>query len=188
MGWFSRLVLWLIFVIAVLIAVVASISWAANPPGATETAVMTRIKYWRVGDKSLTNPIPDTTDALRDGGAHFQHHCGMCHGLDGQGTGVPLAGRMSPPVADLASPRVQAYTDGQLKWIIQNGIRFTGMPGWKGVLEEEEMWMIVRYLRHLPPKGSLGAPKVYQEEGEEHKSTEQPGAQPHDQGVHEHQH
>jgi hypothetical protein len=56
--------------------------------------------------------------------------------LDGHGTGVPFAGKMSPPVLDLGDNDVQQYKDGQLKWIIENGIRFSGMPGW-GVLEDE---------------------------------------------------
>ena len=58
-------------------------------------------------------------------------------------------------MADLASHPVQKYRDGQLKWIIENGIRFIGMPAWKGILTNEEMWHIVRYIRHLPAKGSL---------------------------------
>jgi hypothetical protein len=66
-------------------------------------------------------------------------------------------------VADLASKRVQDYRDGQLKWIIENGIRFTGMPAWKGLMDDTTMWRIVRYIRHLPPKGSLGPPPVYSE-------------------------
>ena len=68
------------------------------------------------------------------------------------------------PVADLSSPAVQAYTDGQLHWIIENGINPSGMPAWKGILEEDEMWKIVRYIRHLPPKGSLGTPEIFKEE------------------------
>jgi mono/diheme cytochrome c family protein len=61
---------------------------------------------------------------------------------------------MSPPVPDLAAKDIQNYTDGQLKWIIENGIRLSGMPRWKGVLHDEEMWRMVRYIRHLPSKGS----------------------------------
>ena len=106
---------------------------------------------------------------MRSKGQHFQHHCQICHGLDGQNTGVPIANRTLPPVADLASPRVQKYTDGQLKWIIDNGLRFSGMPGWKGIVTDDEAWAIVAYIRHLPPKGSLGAPKVFQEAEEEHE-------------------
>jgi mono/diheme cytochrome c family protein len=59
--------------------------------------------------------------------------------------------------------------DGQLKWIIENGIRFSGMPGWKGVLEDDEMWSIVRFLRHLPAEGSQGISAVFEES--EHSTT-----------------
>jgi mono/diheme cytochrome c family protein len=77
---------------------------------------------------------------------------------------VPFADKSDPPVSNLASEHVQ-------KWIIQNGIRFSGMPAWTGILEDDEMWKIVRFLRHLPPKGSLGTPKVYTEavSAHEHK-------------------
>jgi mono/diheme cytochrome c family protein len=77
----------------------------------------------------------------KEGAEHFQHHCQICHGLDGQ---------------------LQEYADGQLKWIIENGIRFSGMPGWKGILSDQGMWHIVRYLRHLPQKGSVGVPSIYE--------------------------
>ena len=75
-------------------------------------------------------------------------------------------------MADLASHPVQEYRDGQLKWIIENGIRFSGMPAWKGILTNEEMWHIVRYIRHLPAKGSLGAPKIFEESAHEHEAVE----------------
>jgi mono/diheme cytochrome c family protein len=71
-------------------------------------------------------------------------------------------------VPDLGTRDIQKYTDGQLKWIIQNGIRMSGMPGWKGLLEDEVMWQMVRYIRHLPLRGRLGAPEVFVREGEEH--------------------
>jgi hypothetical protein len=46
------------------------------------------------------------------------------------------------------------------------------MPGWKGVLEDDEMWSIVRFVRHLPEKGSKGIPAVYKEAEEEHHEME----------------
>jgi mono/diheme cytochrome c family protein len=85
----------------------------------------------------------------------------VCHGLDGQNTGVPFAEKMAPPVPPLNSPSVQAYTDGQLHWIIENGVSPSGMPASKGVFRDEEIWQLVLYIRHLPQKGSLGEPEVY---------------------------
>ena len=141
-----------------------------SKPGSVESSVAKEIKSKvTVGGKNDKNPIAYSVEAAKEGGEHFQHHCQICHGLDGQNTGVPFAEQMSPPVADLASKDVQDYTDGQLKWIIQNGIGPSGMPAWKGILEDDEMWKIVHYIRHLPAKGSLGAPAIFKEEAEEHK-------------------
>jgi mono/diheme cytochrome c family protein len=141
-----------------------------SKPGSIESKVAREIKSKvTIGGKDDKNPIPYSEAVAKEGGEHFQHHCQICHGLDGQNTGVPFAEQMSPPVADLASQDIQDYTDGQLKWIIQNGIGPSGMPAWKGILDEEEMWHIVHYIRHLPPKGSLGAPSIFEEKDEEHK-------------------
>lgn len=158
-----------------------------SQPGSVENKVMTEVKQKvTIGGKDDQNPVPDTAANVDEGKHHFGHHCQICHGLDGQNTGVPFATQMSPPVADLKSPTVQGYTDGQLHWIIKNGINPSGMPAWNGILEEDEMWKIVRYLRHLPEKGSLGIPAVFKEEEEEHKEMEAGhGAQP---SGHEHHH
>jgi mono/diheme cytochrome c family protein len=107
------------------------------------------------------NPLPATQENIHAGRETFSSYCMVCHGLDGQNTGVPFADRMSPPVPELSSPAVQAYSDGQLKWIIDNGIFPSGMPASKGILRDEEIWAIVDYIRHLPPKGSLGQSPVY---------------------------
>jgi mono/diheme cytochrome c family protein len=185
MRWILSIIIGLVIWLIVIAVIVGTMSWAADRPGSFENGVMTRIKYWRVGGKNMSNPSRDTPDTAKEGAEHFQHHCQLCHGLDGQNTGVPIATRTLPPVADLSSARVQKYTDGQLKWIIDNGIRFSGMPGWKGILSDEEAWNIVVYIRHLPTKGSLGAPKVFQEAEEEHehgtdmKEEHKPENQPH---------
>ena len=131
-----------------------------------------------IGGKEWKNPIPDTPESEKEGGEHFQHHCMICHGLDGHATGVPFANKMDPPVPDLSSRDIQGYADGQLKWIIQNGIAPSGMPGWNGILNDEEMWNIVNYIRHLPPPGRLGVPAVYAEAEQEHEHGTEPEKKP----------
>jgi mono/diheme cytochrome c family protein len=134
----------------------------ASPPGRVENAVMTSIKHRiTVGNRSAKNPLQDNAATVADGKTAFSHFCAACHGLDGQNTGVPFADRMSPSVPSLASANIQGYTDGQLKWVIDNGIWPSGMPGSKDVLSDDEIWSIVVYLRHLPPAGSLGEPDMY---------------------------
>lgn len=132
------------------------------PPGRVETTVATDVKrYLTVGGKKDRNPLAGNADDIANGRKAFGSYCTVCHGLDGQNTGVPFADRMAPPVPSLAAEPVQKYTDGQLHWIIQNGVYPSGMPAAKGILNDDEIWAIVTYLRHLPPKGSLGEPKVY---------------------------
>lgn len=141
-----------------------SLGCKAKPPSALETGVVTRAKHWLfIRNKDAKNPIPFSNENLQAGKEAFSHYCVACHGLDGQNTGVPFASRMCPPVASLASQDVQSYADGQLKWVIDNGIKPSGMPGSKGILSDDEIWSIVLYIRHLPPAGSLGEPKMYSE-------------------------
>ena len=139
----------------------------ANQPSRVETKIAQESKKIVIGGKDWLNPVPNDDSSVKNGGEHFQHHCQVCHGLDGHATGVIFARKMSPPVPDLGAPEIQKYTDGQMKWIIENGIRMSGMPGWKGLVQDDEIWQMVRYVRHLPRRGSLGAPEVFVREGEE---------------------
>ena len=134
----------------------------ANPPGQMESHMMVSAKHsFLVGGKNDKSPLSATSETIADGKDAFSHYCVACHGMDGQNTGVPFADRMSPPVPSLASPDVQNYTDGQLKWVIDYGIWPSGMPGAKGILSDDEIWSMVAYLRHLPPAGSMGEPEMY---------------------------
>jgi mono/diheme cytochrome c family protein len=134
----------------------------ADRPGRLETAIITSAKHHVfIGNRKVKNPLPDNAQVLADGKEAFSHYCVACHGNDGQNTGVPFADHISPPIPSLASPSVQQYSDGQLKWILDYGIRPSGMPGSKGTLSDDELWSIVVFLRHLPAQGSLGTPEMY---------------------------
>ena len=123
---------------------------------------MTNAKHhFFIGNRLQKNPLHSGPDTIAQGKEAFSHYCVACHGMDGQNTGVPFVDRMSPPVPSLASPNVQRYTDGQLKWVIDYGIAPSGMPGSKGMLNDEEIWSIVIFLRHLPPAESQGEPAMY---------------------------
>lgn len=134
----------------------------ASPPSKLETKTVTFAKHHIfVGNKKQKNPLPVTTENWADGKEAFSHYCVACHGMDGQSTGVPFVDHVSPPIPSLASEDVQRYTDGQLKWILDNGIRPSGMPGSKGTLSDDELWSIIIFLRRLPPAGSQGVPEMY---------------------------
>jgi mono/diheme cytochrome c family protein len=145
-----------------LVALLSLWSCKVSPPGALESTVMAQVKrHVTVGGASDASPVAATPGEISRGQDAFASYCMVCHGLDGHNTGVPFASAMSPPVPDLGRPNVQAYADGQLHWIVQNGLSPSGMPASRGILSDGEIWRIVLYIRHLPPPGSLGEPAVY---------------------------
>lgn len=148
--------------VAIVLSIGLLVSCRSTPPGKVESGLMTRIKRTiTVGNKKAANPFKATPENIKAGKEAFSHYCVACHGMDGQNTGVPFADRMSPPVPSLKSDTVQGYTDGQLQWVIENGISPSGMPASKGILNDDEIWSIVLYIRNLPEAGSLGEPAMY---------------------------
>jgi mono/diheme cytochrome c family protein len=47
---------------------------------------------------------------------------------------------MYPRVFDLGSPDVQGMSDRELFWVIKNGIRLSGMPGFAKIKSDEQIW------------------------------------------------
>ncbi len=152
-----------LFFAAIVVTCLAGLTGCkADPPGKVETMTVAYAKHhFLIRNKDQKNPLPHTPQTWADGKEAFSHYCVACHGMDGQNTGVPFADHISPPIPSLASPEVQSYTDGQLKWILDYGISPSGMPGSKGTLSDDELWSIVVFLRHLPPAGSQGTPDMY---------------------------
>jgi mono/diheme cytochrome c family protein len=137
---------------------------AAKSPGKVETLVMTAAKHRiLVGNRNAKNPLPENSQNISAGKETFAHYCYVCHGLDGQRTGVPFADAMSPPLPSLAAESVQTYTDGQIFWVIKNGLWPSGMPRANGILNDDEIWSIVTYIRNLPAAGSLPEPPAYKD-------------------------
>ena len=98
---------------------------------------------------STKSPVPATAATWKAGLAHFNENCLVCHGAPGVDAGELAAG-LNPSAPDLTLPRVQARTDGELFWIVSNGIRTTGMPAFSPTHKPEEIWHIVSFMRHLP--------------------------------------
>jgi mono/diheme cytochrome c family protein len=168
------------FFAAALLALLLLVSRGVQgrPPGKWEARIMSVAKHrLLVGGRGLKNPFTATPESITQGQQNFSHYCFACHGLDGQNTGVPFAETMSPPVPSLASRDVQNYTDGQLYWVIENGLWPSGMPASRGILADEEIWSIVIYVRNLPRAGSLGEPPAYS--GEDCGAAAEQGPPPH---------
>jgi mono/diheme cytochrome c family protein len=99
--------------------------------------------------RTQQNPIPASPDNLRDARLHFADHCAICHGNEGTG-GTMLGKGLYPKPPDLRAEETQKLSDGELFWIIENGVRFTGMPAFGGGhRSQEDSWKLVRFIRHL---------------------------------------
>lgn len=99
------------------------------------------------GIKELSNPLASSPLNVAVGRDHFADHCAVCHANDGSGKTMINEG-LYPPAPDLREDATQHLSDGELLYIIKNGIRFTGMPGWGG--DDEDNWRLVLFIRHVP--------------------------------------
>jgi mono/diheme cytochrome c family protein len=95
------------------------------------------------------NPLPDTDEVVKQGQQIFLQSCALCHGTDGHGR-TDLGQNMYPPAMDLTSPHAQHWKDAELFWIVQNGVRLTGMPSWKSNISESDTWKLARFIHNLP--------------------------------------
>jgi mono/diheme cytochrome c family protein len=100
--------------------------------------------------RALHNPVPASADSLRDGRLHFADHCAICHGNDGS-CDTMMGSGLYPKPPDLRLSETQNLSDGELFWIIENGVRFTGMPAFSSRHSSpEDTWKLVQFIRHLP--------------------------------------
>jgi len=122
---------------------------AREDPWAIEAFVARHLRRLATGSdaKAMQNPLSSTPAVLAEARDHFADHCAICHANDGSGK-TAINDGLYPPAPDLREAQTQDLTDGELLYIIRNGIRFTGMPGWRG--DGEENWKLVLFIRHLP--------------------------------------
>jgi mono/diheme cytochrome c family protein len=94
------------------------------------------------------NPLPDTAEVVSQGEEVFLGSCAQCHGADGRGD-TDVGRNMTPPAMDLSSSHVQHWSDAELFWIIQNGVRLTGMPAWHSSISDDDTWKLARFVHKL---------------------------------------
>jgi mono/diheme cytochrome c family protein len=124
---------------------------ASTPPGRLEERVATFALNRSIERHApkVANPLGRAPAAVAAGLALFRAHCVDCHGAPGVDP-TEAGASLNPPAPGLTLARVQARSDGELKWIVSNGIRMTGMPAFGASRSEEEVWQLVAALRRLP--------------------------------------
>jgi mono/diheme cytochrome c family protein len=105
----------------------------------------------RMRVRGLSDPVPVTEATIMEGMEHFADHCAVCHANDGSGNSEMGRG-LYPRAPDMRLPATQDLSDAELFYIIENGVRLTGMPGWSTGTKEGETssWHLVHFIRHLP--------------------------------------
>ena len=106
--------------------------------------VTTREASIRSHAKAIVAPTPTGQAQVDNGFRLFQGECAMCHSVPGFGAGIMSVGLNppAPPLADLLD-----MTDAETFWVVKNGIRFTGMPGWQASNTDPQLWDIVAFLK-----------------------------------------
>ncbi len=99
--------------------------------------------------KTLKNPIPTSAEVLAESRAHFADHCAVCHANNGSGKTMLGAG-LYPKPPDLRAQDTQNMSDGEIFFVIENGVRLSGMPAFGGQDSADESWKLVDFIRHLP--------------------------------------
>lgn len=127
---------------------------SARPePSWVEARAALFLRSWLIPTRyqGLKNPVSASAETIAAGREHFADHCASCHANDGSGQ-TEMGRNLYPKAPDMRLPRTQDLSDGELFYIIENGIRLTGMPGWStGTPEgERSSWQLVHFLRRLP--------------------------------------
>lgn len=154
----------LTFVILVGLALLGIMGWvgyqtfktgfsAKAEPHALEVLIARQLRHLAIPieQRNKPNPIPPSPEVIKEGLAHFADHCALCHANDGSGETVIGKG-VYPKAPDLRLEDTQKMSDGELFFVIHNGIRFTGMPAWgEGDPDKDlDSWKLVHFIRHLP--------------------------------------
>jgi mono/diheme cytochrome c family protein len=99
--------------------------------------------------RNAVNPIAFSDEVWAEGREHFADHCASCHANDGSGH-TEIGHNLYPKVPDMRLADTQNLTDGELYWVIANGIRLTGMPAWgTGGPDDPDTWKLVHFIRRL---------------------------------------
>ncbi len=138
---------------AVLVLFIGGGVSARPSPGRVETFVARTVRDLAIGwhARHDPNPVPNTEEAVAEGRAHFADHCASCHANDGSGN-VEMGRGLYPRAPDMRLPATQNLEEHELFYIIENGIRLTGMPAWGTgtAAGEAASWKLVHFIRHLP--------------------------------------
>src|SRR5205814_364600 len=116
-------------------------------PSAIERYVAVALRRAAVpGDaRRAANPFSMSPELLAEARAHYADHCASCHANNGSGD-TEMGRGLYPRAPDMRKADTQSLTDGELYWIIHNGIRLSGMPAWGNPDHDDDSWKLVVFI------------------------------------------
>ena len=123
---------------------------AREAPSKVEAAIARRLRSWSMprDARNQKNPFTSSSELLQESSRHFADHCASCHPNDGSGA-TEMGRNLSPRAPDMRLDGTQRLSDGELYYIIHNGVRWTGMPAWGMAENDQDSWKLVLFIRHL---------------------------------------
>jgi mono/diheme cytochrome c family protein len=108
-----------------------------------------------ISKEGLAKPdMPLTEGAMMEGAKVYREYCAVCHGIAGQPKSPTARGMYPPPPQLFQGKGVTDDPIGETYWKVANGVRLTGMPGYRGSLMDTQLWQVSMLLANankLPP-------------------------------------
>jgi predicted CXXCH cytochrome family protein len=125
---------------------------AASDPSAFETRAARAVRNFSIpnAESHRKDPYAGDQHALQQGREMYLTRCASCHGTDGRGS-TSIGANVYPRVPNLRDTPTQRLSDGEMHYIIQNGVQLSGMPAMAGISSEadRDSWTLVSYLRNM---------------------------------------
>ncbi|HTF64362.1 MAG TPA: c-type cytochrome [Edaphobacter sp.] len=125
---------------------------ASSEPSPFESTVARALRNFSIpsAEASKNNPYVHDSVYVQQGRDIFLSQCATCHGVDGKAT-TPIGTGAYPRVPNLRGPATQKLSDGEIHYIIENGVQMTGMPAMPGLRSpsKNDSWALVSYIRSL---------------------------------------
>lgn len=122
-------------------------------PSAIEVRMARAVRHLLIpgAARRAENPLRSAPELHASATRHWADHCASCHGNDGKGE-TSIGRSLYPRAPDMTQPETQKLADGELFWIIENGVKLTGMPAWGTPYPDDdgESWELVHFVRRLP--------------------------------------
>jgi len=148
-----------VLLLLILVGIVGGVAYilsrgisARAEPSAVEAFIARRLRHLAIprAGREAMNPVAASPEVLMEAMEHFADHCAFCHANDGSGN-TDIGKGLYPKPPDMKQAATQDLSDGELFYIIQNGVRFTAMPGFAtDGSQDQDSWKLVRFIRHLP--------------------------------------